>query len=50
MKNISITSIVTVAFALTVSTVGNGNALFAQFGGGNGTAGNPYQIKTRQHL
>ena len=23
---------------------------FAQFGGGNGTAGNPYQIKTRQHL
>jgi len=34
------------AFALTVSNI----ALFAQFGGGNGTVGNPYQIATRQHL
>ena len=33
------------AFALTVS---NGNALFAQFGGGNGTVGNPYQITSRR--
>ena len=37
------------AFAFAF-TVGNGNALFAQFGGGNGTYANPYQIKTRQHL
>jgi len=50
MKKLQLYSIVTVAFALTVSTVSNGNALFAQFGGGNGTQANPYQISTKQHL
>ena len=46
MKNI-FHSIVTVAFAFTV---GNGNALFAQFGGGNGTATNPYEIHNKAHF
>ena len=43
------TKIVTVAFALTVSTVSN-VALLAQFGGGNGTQANPYQIANKRHL
>ena len=43
------TSIATVAFILTVSTVSN-FSLLAQFGDGNGTVSNPYQIKTKQHL
>ena len=47
MKKIQLLSIATVAFILTVSTVSN-VALLAQFGGGNGTAISPYQIKTRQ--
>jgi len=46
-KFIKTSIIVTVAFILTVS---NGNALFAQFGGGDGTVNNPYQIKTKKHL
>ena len=48
MKKLS-TKIVTVAFILIISTVSN-FSLLAQFGGGNGTENNPYQIKTRQHL
>jgi len=50
MKNILITIIVTVALLLHLQSVSNGNALFAQFGGGDGTQANPYQIATRQHL
>jgi len=50
MKKIQLlTKIATVALALTVSTVGN-VALLAQFGGGDGTEANPYQIRTKQHL
>ena len=48
-KFIQFSKIFTVAFTLTVSTVGN-VALLAQFGGGNGTAINPYQISTITHL
>jgi len=49
MKNILITKIFTVAFTFTVSTVSN-FSLLAQFGGGQGTQTNPYQIYTKQHL
>jgi len=42
-------TIVTVAFALTVSTVSN-IALLAQFGGGDGTVNNPYEIHNKTHF
>jgi len=48
LKSIIKTSIVTVAFALTL-TVSN-FSLLAQFSGGDGTQADPYQIKTKQHL
>ena len=45
-KQVIKTFIVTVVFALTVSNV----ALLAQFGGGNGTQANPYEIHNKTHF